>query len=759
MATLNHFQVPLWYHPRYRCLPFVPLRPFFDDLMCAPLRRRLQEEEDFVKEDGMWTVPKDIVEEWMAIEKQTKWLIVWLEDYKKPNQRSLRPPSEMGLYRKFRSVRQATFFVQRTKYWFMILFSYATWLLSENHIFSNANRESSALWLYLVEHVDVNFLRCFVNSVVVCISSQVPRVGCFFDILSYHKDLTKTAHQMHRFISDLPPDLLAAFEQERLSPSLPEPRLYRDTAAVDAWRRTVANSFASSGGPVTWQAFFEAREVEHQRRLETETAKERQRRRDREMFAETGWSGTATYYKWEVNRVDGVRRRTLIEKDDVRVEMVRHAPNQRRFDAFRNEWDLCTEFGSWGDYDPQNRFYEEGDSDASSDDAGYEESPPRVDPGPYELPENTGPTTLPGLAEQDSPSSPPPTPERELGFEHTRHLSGRMAARLPLLFGVHLHGIPSTLPSVGTEHQNFIYRAFGGETQPRPLPDVTVNSLLYNIFISLLRYESDSTPLPGLSGNFDLDPVCRQLQGIIKSTVTKTDAVFLIKPWSNGPCPTIVVYRPEAAIFCCRLENRDFEMVPPVVSEGSKVDRAVYDRFVNSRRLFLVGHRRRAALLQGGLISRIAREVIGSDEECERLILQDPSPTVLSCLDNIVEDLGNGSFLYDDVLSEFEKDYILGVHFHLKGDPSLYQYTAKSWWPRASVLEKDATSLYHWYWDDHNEHWYARTAAELSDREGKFPAPKRTSKWKKDSHLALSVKQFYRGYKSLCESVLDTALV
>ncbi|KAJ2934000.1 hypothetical protein H1R20_g3096, partial [Candolleomyces eurysporus] len=732
-AVLKDFQVPLWYDKRYRSLPFIPLVGFFDDLMCAPLRRRMETEEDFVLEaDGRWAVPKQVVAEWLEIEKQRH------------------GPAAEVLER-----TPCCFFVRRTKEWFLVLFSYATWLLSENHVFSNPEREQSRIWTHLIQHVDPTFLRCFVNSTVLCISAQVPRVGCFFDLASYSEDVEKTARQLHRFIynsipvwfplnettwellksRDLrlfrpPSTLLDAFEEERRALSVLRGPLYKDRAAVDAWRKTVADGTGSlSNKPVAWQEFFERRDESNRRRLQNESDRERQRRRDREKFALTGWSSAAGYYKWVWDDDEGVHHRTRLNNADIRVEMVRHAPAQRRFDAFANEWDICTDFGSGGSCDPRNQFYEEGDSDLEED--GMEEvGQGHSNPGPYTLPDFVD------VAVEDSPLSLPPTPERQPGFEHTRHLTGRMAARLPFLFGLSLESITSTVESPGQLHQKHVYRALGGENQPRPFLDVPVNGLLYQFFISIIRKANTGNLPAGSIPNFDLDPLCPALCGIIMSTVTICDGVFVVKPSSTNPCLTIVVYHAEAAIFCCRLENRSFEsmalalfkhgicfnccvestdpapapssefifpVVPPVVSADSNVDKAVYDGFVESRRLFLVGHRRRAALLRG-VVGRIAREVIGSEAECERLVLQDPSPFVLSCSDNIVADLGNGTTLFDDVLAVYEVDYILAAHLHLIGDPSEYKYRIESWWPRSSVMESDNCNSYHWYWDDHNEH-------------------------------------------------------
>jgi hypothetical protein len=632
-VVLRDFQGPLWFDRHYRCAPFIPLTPFFDDLMCAPLRRRLETEEDFEMDgSGLWSVPSKVVQEWLQIEKQTQRLITRLEAYRRPYQRSIRPPSDMGLQRKFKTIRHAAFFVRRSKEWFLLLFAYATWFLSEHHIFSNPNRETSSLWIHLVEHVDVNFLRCFVSSTIICISSQIPRVGCFFDV-EEHANATspaKTAEQLHRFVyNSIPiwipltsatweildsPDLIKfrpskslmrAFEAQRVGDSIGRAPLYKSRDGVESWRRMVVT---------------------------------------------------------EVDR-----------------------PTSNGRDVTREELGEAIEMGGLG-------FYEEGESDVGNE---RPDDPPSVlglDPGLYSLPE---------VVVEDSPLSPPPTPYRELDPEHVQHLPWTMALRVPMLWGLYLEDVPAGLPPLSAGHLNLLYRALGEETQPRPLPDIPINRLLYYFFMSIRFIEIDGFDSIASVPNSDLLPLSVGLRAIIETCVTRIEEeVYVIELPTALPCPKIVVYCAEAAVLCCRVVDGGFEamvvtlfrhgvrfnvcvessvspppppsefvfpMVPPVVPADKDVDKNTYDDFVQLRRLYLVGHRRRAALLQGGLVGRIAREVIGSDRECERLILTDASPCLFESSNNMVVEWGDGTYLYDDVLPDYELDYILGVHFHRKG--------------------------------------------------------------------------------------------
>ncbi|RXW14829.1 hypothetical protein EST38_g11025, partial [Candolleomyces aberdarensis] len=628
-VELRDFQRPSWYHPKYRFLPYVPIHAFFEDLICAPLRRKFEEESDFVLNYmGNWTMPPDVIEEWLAIQKQLLWLITWCHSYKSPGQRELRYASDVGFQRSFLKVEHGVALVRRSKNWFMMLFSYATWILSDHNIFSNPDRENSGLWKSLIEHVDVEFLRCFVNSTIVAISPQIPRVGCFFDLASYSpEDLGRTGRQLIRFIyssipvwyplnSDTdaifkhraferfrpPPELIEKFEADRSAP-IPRAPMYADRDILDKWRNEVAEE--TSKPSKSWEVFFESREQSHARRLAKETKRQRQRRLDMEKHAATSWSDTSAFFKWVLNANTGVHVRTRLTKNE------------------------------------------------------------------------------------ESPASPPPTPERYYGWEAATVLPGNIGKRIPFLFGLDFTDLPSA--SYEFEANKYLYRAFGGKEQPKPLPKTAINESLHSFFNALPHaLPLDSAPEIPRS---DLLPLRPFLLNELRNSITYHNGSYIIA--TPGDL-RIVVFHPSAAIFCVRLMDRDFDhvvlslyrhgirfnvcielstppppppaghifpIVPIRLPEGTVLDKGVYDNSLTAGKLYLVGHRRRAALLSGGLVSRIAQDMIGSPAECERLIFQHPSPNVLGSALNVIVDLGDGRFLYDDVLETVEKDYLLGIHY------------------------------------------------------------------------------------------------
>ncbi|RXW13326.1 hypothetical protein EST38_g12528 [Candolleomyces aberdarensis] len=793
-AMLKDLQRPLWYDLSYPYLPFIPVHPFFDDLMCAPLCRQLELEEDFVQgADGWWELPDDVVKEWGELERQTKCLIAWCESFKPQNHLSVRSPSDMGFQRRFKEVRHAVFFAQRSRDWFMVMFAHATWLLSQHNIFSRPDREDSRLWKHIVKYTDADFLRTFVNSTIIAVSPHVPRVGCFYDVLQHSTQPEFIANQLNHFLYYSIPvwipwtsETAKIFQHKALKRFYPNSERTADfmaekaqrltSGSIERWRLMVAAKTPTSDQPAPsakpWEPFFKQREMVHARHLKEETQRDCQSRLDRERHAKTSWSLTSEFYKWELDSVDHVRKRRLLSKDEIEDEMCGRPSPQTRFDPLFNEWDICTQFGDDG------HIMLDDNSDVESD-SGVPTSP-----GQYILSNIT--TTLPKVATINSPLSPPSSRERAEDVEHTNHLTGRMASRTPFLFGLDVAAPPPNCPPVLDLHQCSVYRAFGGSSQPNPLPDVPVNRYLSQIFLGVSQAQ-DPQCIPRFP-KFDLSPLHPTLSNRIKQLVTHINGHYII--FTPAPSPLIVVYRPEAAIFCCRLPDTKYEtmalalykhgirfkacvearvppaplpskyiypVLPSLIPENTILGKAAYESYTLNRALYFVGHRRRrAALLCGGLISRIARDLIGDEGECERLVLDGPSASVFSSRHNLVLGLGGGSYLYDDALEEAEMDYILGAYFFIVGKKSSSRNHVRSWWPRSAISLKDTVGVYHWFWDDYNEEWYQTHHASL-ESDYRFPKARTTKEWKRDSRTQAPVRDFYRGYRLLCTEIINRA--
>ena len=96
----------------------------------------------------------------------------------------------------------------------------------------------------------------------------------------------------------------------------------------------------------TWRAFFTRRKQDDEKRRARESDYERQQRENRERASNPamgpGKQGAKVWY-WEM--VDGFRMRTLLTRRRVEDEWSVYSRVQKIFNGFRNEWDMCTEFG------------------------------------------------------------------------------------------------------------------------------------------------------------------------------------------------------------------------------------------------------------------------------------------------------------------------------------------------------------------------------------------------------------------------------
>lgn len=143
----------------------------------------------------------------------------------------------------------------------------------------------------------------------------------------------------------------------------------------------------------------------------------------------------------------------------------------------------------------------------------------------------------------------------------------------------------------------------------------------------------------------------------------------------------------------------------------------------------------RAALMEGGLVWRLVREIVGNqlDEEA----LYGPSQCVQQFGIHFVERRN----LWDDHLTETEFDFILGMNKTYTGKclASLLspladfsagvgdQLVELSWWPKHSTFKK--SGLYLGYWSEQCEDWFQRRLADIRSSKGRQKSAK---KWASD---------------------------
>ncbi|KAF8900672.1 hypothetical protein CPB84DRAFT_1659965, partial [Gymnopilus junonius] len=122
----------------------------------------------------------------------------------------------------------------------------------------------------------------------------------------------------------------------------------------------------------------------------------------------------------------------------------------------------------------------------------------------------------------------------------------------------------------------------------------------------------------------------------------------------------------------------------------------------------LSSSRGRAALLTGGLLSRLAKEHIGIDSACFG-----PSSAVtehhLGC--HFMAD--DGTVYWDDMLTEEEMDVICGFHMCYTGSAP-NQVVHKSWWPKPAQWKNQKANGYNFgHWTEWDEVWYQSRLSEI----------------------------------------------
>jgi hypothetical protein len=144
---------------------------------------------------------------------------------------------------------------------------------------------------------------------------------------------------------------------------------------------------------------------------------------------------------------------------------------------------------------------------------------------------------------------------------------------------------------------------------------------------------------------------------------------------------------------------------------------AVYE---NTRHLLLSRPYGRAALLQGGMVWRLALDDFEHKEDAEYSVLLGPSEYV-SVYQHVLR-ADDGQRFYDDGLSDTELDLICGVYKVATGNRD--QTSDLSWWPKQSVFIR--SGLWLGYWSPDCENWFQGRLKEIRERRADL---KTSNKW------------------------------
>ncbi|KAJ7851571.1 hypothetical protein B0H13DRAFT_1643942, partial [Mycena leptocephala] len=181
-----------------------------------------------------------------------------------------------------------------------------------------------------------------------------------------------------------------------------------------------------------------------------------------------------------------------------------------------------------------------------------------------------------------------------------------------------------------------------------------------------------------------------------------------------------------------------------------KPDMRDYRSYVAVRSRFLLSARGRAALLYGGIIGRLARSEVSSEE-----VLRGPSDDVL--IDGICLWDGHSTAAYwDDRLTGEEVDLICGVYHVATGqyDGNLQngeQTATLSWWPRPHSFA--ASGINFGWWTPMWETWYQKRLRQLENGPGTLATH---TQWKHNLKLERRAPPYTEAIEKCAADILAT---
>lgn len=435
----------------------------------------------------------------------------------------------------------------------------------------------------------------------------------------------------------------------------------------------------------TWQNFFQRQDKRHEELTRTETPEERKGREARAAKKTIpGAHGRTKVFIWDSEEVDGGSFRVRVPYnrfDGVRL-MNNYSESQKRYNAFDNEWDVCTEFDPEGVVPPDP--FEHFDEDLGG---------PTTDSPPAAVPSVNASSFQPGVFV--GTEFPAPLPSHHLPLDEILY------ERYGFLYPLEPVNNLSTGSLEQETKQVAKYVCEGGAVPPSSTSALCAIHLFLH---QLSRGESVSSGLRDLqdcsfvelyaNGPIIVEERRGQYHSLDEST--SVNKYYLLRPRSLNVEQrfTIFLQDPVAVLNVIRRQWGPHlsDVAAELVSAGIPFStRVVYpdiprpaiarttalgflpfhyqlhtsDYFVylNRRDSLLQRRYGRAALAKGGILGRLAREALGDD--IKLLIQNGPSSEVLQYGTAIR--IGQ-LYYWDDELTEDEEQIICGVYKFSTGE-------------------------------------------------------------------------------------------
>ena len=686
-----------WFSDKSPHWSFVPRFPSFDN----PIFERLiynYRSLPIIREGNWYLLDPNIQQSWWRLETALRWManvLLTSNNTLLPLGFNAGPfPSSYGYTKKHVEEHFARGCAMKSREGFVPLMALCTFAISLTKPSSGPQTSSKTpRWVELLQAqqpIHDSWIEDLMHSAVADLSDKVGRTGAFIDVSS--SEPARWVNSMIRanvpiwfFWGDKnqPPRPY----QPSLRPFLPNkediqpsnPPYMPDAALLKI--RLLHGSRQKPGE--TWKEYFRRVQVIRSDRLQRESTEQKLRCDAREetskLFRTPTRKGAAVFY-WE-EHISGFRIRSRVAHKDVYELWGNYANSQKRYDGLVDEWDVCTEF------DPDAVAPNNSDEDDDYQDT------------PFEAQQLQG--TIPdAIVWQEvnlnyEPESASTAVENTQAFDDIVRYRYGVCIPPGLYPGIHLTNRPEWKE---------IRRIIGNERaelQDRRLQEATrdIVQCLLDVGKGLV------TTIPSLL--WDLNQHNHwylynrtELVTSIQKKNTDQGVIYLIRtnklPAANNVQWALVLEDPATALECLRRHwgphfvdianqlcsrGHPFSTCipgpspiaqprPPIISLGYRSKGYIplpcdYAAYEGLRNKFLATPRGRAALLKGGIIWRLAREIIP-----EVAVLTGPSSEAsttgqaLAC---------EGQYLWDDQLSEEELDLISGVYKVYTGTFSAFQ--------------------------------------------------------------------------------------
>jgi hypothetical protein len=694
-VRLHMFHTPRWWTQPYGWLAFLPLRPSFsgypfDRLNIFPAIEQVG--------PSLYRLHDDIISRWKRLENKLVWATAFIGQRHPAVCLRPPPPSAFGYIRSYRSPRAARAQAHASRDWF------AMWMgLLSYHIASAYDSKHTLpgipTWVELL--AELGFPQSWMSGVlassVSTFSTRVARVGLFLDPLdpppmygaappSVHwlcdhhvpvwypwtsRHVEAARHKLYVARLAPPPELfqtsttfLTKSPSSALSnppaswSAIPSSHIPDLSAPIDpgpSQLPAIVSAIADSG----WQQFFERRAQRQAEKMKKETPAQRSVRLQREQNPPTT---NAVVFQWVESEEDpDIRIRERVSKRSNR-DILEYYVHHRRYDAFENEWDVCSEFSTtdteeaeenaemFEDYihpeqsevvPEDGEILEEGfplavkipdnAAEVYTDANPLDRAPSPVNDEPMEVRADQTPSSNPlQILIQHYGFTPPLSDISDIPNLTSRWTSAQKAIGL-------VGEVVESMSPIEKGMLHFIRSLIMGRagSEDWDLDDNNRNALAHRVqphFITATLNDCSRRPRHIFLPSLPLSPACPWQLGLFSATNVLYAFRLMADHAENVYGISHLLIRQGIPFRTLRLRRNAPSSAPrssfvrfiPIRLSGYVFTQHDYDAYIQERRAILSQPRARAALLQGGIVWRLAQEHLSFDAA-----LDGPSSTVM----------------------------------------------------------------------------------------------------------------------------------